>query len=171
MIEIAGEAVLLMVVTVFFAFVIAESTGLIGAGPWPIGASLTPWISVGIGTPFLIARIVHVARAILWVEGAIQATQAEIMDVGFMVSDDPQADRRRFVRILAAIGVLYVGIWLFGFHVTLPLWVAGYLYLYGNVGARWAIGTGLFFICFIIGVYDYLMEVPWEEPVIVRLFT
>ena len=53
-IEIAGEAVLLVVVTAFFAFVIAESTGLIGAGPWPLGAALTPWISVGIGIPFLI---------------------------------------------------------------------------------------------------------------------
>jgi hypothetical protein len=167
-VEIAGESFLLLLVTVFFGQIILESTGVFGPG-WPLGAALTPWIAVSIGIPFLIARIVYVVRAALrFGQHADVAKTVEIMDVGFTVSDDPKADRQRFFRIIIAIGLLYLSIWLIGFHVSLPLWVGGYLYFYGNVSARWSIGMGLFFLCFILGVYDYVLEVPWGEPLVVQ---
>lgn len=170
--EILGEVILLATVAAFVVYMFLESMGWLGGRRWTLGAALTPWISIAITVPFLIIRIAHVVRMGVWARHVPAAVSANaILDVGFRLGADPQAEARRFVRIIVAIGILYLGIWLVGFHITVPLWVFGYMYWYGNTRPVWSISMGLFFLALVWGLYDYLLDSPWNEPVLFRLFS
>jgi len=161
--EVVGELILLALVAGFFAYIV------VSAFEWKLAAIVTPAMAIAVGTPFLIWRAVHVIRMCLWVQRA-EVTESQIMDVGFRIGHDRKAERQRFFRITLAIGLLYAGIWLFGFHVTLPLWVFGYLYWFGNVRFVWAGLMGTLFLAFIIGVYDEVLGVYWNKPLVMTLF-
>jgi hypothetical protein len=88
------------------------------------------------------------------------------MDIGFRVGQDRKGERQRFIRIFVAIGVLYAGIWILGFHITLPLWIFGYMYWFGKVRFVWAALIGLMFLGFIVGIYDMLLGAYWNEPLL-----
>ena len=92
------------------------------------------------------------------------------MDMGFRVSDDPKGEAKRWIRILSAIVVLYLGIWLLGFHISLPLWVFVYMVRFGRAKFLVAGGMALLFLGLIVGVYDYFIGVVWHDPVLLRLF-
>jgi hypothetical protein len=161
--EIMGEAVLLAGVGGFFIYVLVLSFD------WNLGAALTPLIAVGIGMPFLILRIIYVARVWRGVQGETMSA-GEIMDVGFRIGADPKAERQRFIKIIAAIAILYLGLWLVGFHIMLPLWTFVYMYLVGKARFIWSALVTLLFVAIIVGVYDYLLGVIWSEPLLFRLF-
>jgi ABC-type amino acid transport system permease subunit len=159
--EIIGEMILLSAVAGFFIYI------AVSARNWPFAAILTPAIAITIGTPFLIWRIVHVIRMGLWVHNT-EVTQSQIMDIGFRVGQDRKGERQRFIRIFVAIGVLYGGIWILGFHITLPLWIFGYMYWFGKVRLVWAALIGLLFLGFIVGIYDMLLGAYWNEPLLLQ---
>jgi TctA family transporter len=163
-IELVGESVLLAFVALFFGLIVAEATGLVGGG-WPLGAALTPCIAIAIGTPFLLYRTHHVFRIALSLDNVPRLLQTNIMDVGFRIGEDPEGERRRFARITIAIGVLYAGIWLVGFHLAVPLWVFGYLYFFSDTGLRSSMAMGVLFLAMIVGLYDFVMGTPWNEPI------
>jgi TctA family transporter len=162
--EIIGEIILLVAVAAFFLYMFILSLD------WGRGAALTPQIAIGIGTPFLILRIIHVLRSLFWARGT-EVTRAQIMDMGFRVGDDPKGEAKRWVRILSAIGVLYLGIWLVGFHIALPLWTFVYMIWFGKTHFLIAGAMAGMFLGLIVGVYDYLVRVPWHDPVLFRLFS
>jgi len=49
-----------------------------------LNAKLLPWLSIGIGVPFLLIRIG------LLFKGDAYKPPAEIMDIGFMTGEDPK---------------------------------------------------------------------------------
>ena len=108
--ELLGEIPLLAIVGGFFVYLFAESLS------WPLGAALMPRIAVIIGFPFLIIRVITLLRHTAAQQGPIQ-----IMDMGFSIGIDPEGEAKRFVRICTFIIGLYLAIWVFGFHVALPL--------------------------------------------------
>jgi hypothetical protein len=163
-VEIIGEIILLLTVTAFFIYLFIPSLN------WPWGARLMPQIAIGIGTPFLFLRIIYVLRALFWSRTVSSVTPSGIMDLGFRVGDDPKEEGRRWIRILSAIGVLYLGIWLVGFHIALPLWVFGYMVWFGKANFFLAGGIALAFLGLIVGVYGYLISVPWHDPPLFMLF-
>ena len=163
-VEIVGEMILLAAVAGFFLYLFVPSLD------WPWGARLVPQLAVIIGTPFLIIRIIYVLRILFWSRAVGVVTPSQIMDMGFRVGDDPKGEGKRWIRILSAIGVLYLGIWLVGFHIALPLWVFGYMVWFGKANFFLAGGIALAFLGLIVGVYGYLISVPWHDPPLFMLF-
>ncbi|MGH7845193.1 MAG: tripartite tricarboxylate transporter permease [Candidatus Binatia bacterium] len=157
-VEIVGEMILLLAVAGFFLYLFIPSRD------WPWGARLVPQLAVIIGTPFLIIRIIYVLRILFWSRAVGVVTPSQIMDMGFRVGDDPKGEGKRWIRILSAIGVLYLGIWLVGFHVALPLWVFVYMVWFGKANYFLAGGIALAFLGLIVGVYGHLIRVPWHDP-------
>jgi hypothetical protein len=161
--EIIGEFILLSTVTAFFVYLIVPSFD------WPWGARLVPQIAVIIGTPFLILRIIYVFHILFWGRTA-SVTPTQIMDFGFRVSGDPKQEARRWVRILCAIAALYLGIWLVGFHIALPVWIFAYMVWFGRANILIAAAIALLFVGLIAGVYGELINVPWPDPLLFTLF-
>jgi len=155
--EILGEIPLLAFVGGFFVYLFVASLS------WPLGAALMPRIAVIIGFPFLFIRVITLLRRTV-------ARQGQIMDLGFSIGIDPKGEARRFVRICTFIVGLYFAIWVFGFHVALPLGMFFYLFVYGRVGWIASIAVSLFFLAFIIGVYDTVLHVSWHEPLVLRIW-
>ena len=154
--EVLGEIVLLLLVGGFFIYLFVESL------QWPLGSALMPWITVGIGVPFWLYRLIMLV---------VQAKDApaQIMDIGFRTGGDPAGERARFLRICFFIVGLYSAIWLIGFHIALPVGMLFYLRVYGEVSWWWSSGVALMFLALIIGVYDRLLGATWHEPPVLEL--
>ena len=163
-VEIFGEIILLLAVTFFFIYLFIPSLD------WPWGARLVPQIAVAIGTPFLVLRIIYVLRALLWSRTVATVTPSGIMDLGFRVGGDPTEEGQRWFRILSAIAVLYLGIWIAGFQIAMPLWVFTYMVWFGRAHRVVAGGIALIFVGLIVGVYGYLIRVPWHDPPLFMLY-
>jgi hypothetical protein len=163
-VEIAGEMILLAAVAGFFLYLFVPSLD------WPWGARLVPQLAVIIGTPFLVIRVIHILRILFWSRGVEAVTPGQIMDMGFRIGDDPKGEAKRWIRILSAIGLLYLAIWLVGFHIALPLWVFVYMVWFGKANLFLAGCIAVLFLGLIVGVYDYLIRVPWHDPPVLTLF-
>jgi hypothetical protein len=161
--EVAGELILLSLVAGFFLYI------LISAQNWSFAATLTPAIAVAIGTPFLVWRVIVVVRSGLRIRPS-NAAPAQIMDIGFRIGKDRRAERKRFLRIFVAIGLLYGGIWILGFHIAVPLWVFCYVYWFGKVRLVTAALLAALFLAFMVGVYDLTLESYWNEPLLFEWF-
>ena len=156
--ETVGEMVLLALVGGFFVYLFVESL------QWPLGSALMPWIAVGIGMPFWIYRV------LVLILRAREAPAAQIMDIGFRTGSDPAGERARFLRITLFILGLYLGIWLFGFHVALPLAMLIYVRVYGQLSWLGALSVALMFLALLVGVYDRLLNATWHEPLMWQWF-
>jgi hypothetical protein len=155
--ETIGEMVLLALVGGFFVYLFVESL------QWPLGSALMPWITVGIGMPFWVYRVlVLILRA--------GEAPGQIMDIGFRTGSDPVGERGRFVRIALFILGLYLGIWLFGFHVALPLGMLIYVRVYGQLSWLGSLSVALLFLILLVGVYDKLLNATWHEPLVWQWF-
>lgn len=157
--EVVGEVVLLMGIAAFFGYMFVESLN------WGKGAALLPRIIILLGLPFWVLRIMAIARQ------SRPKSSAQIMDTGFYIDQDPRAALAGFIRISGFIVLLYLGIWLFGFHVALPVGMFFYLYIYGKMGWFGSALAGLIFLAIIVGVYDYVLRFHWDTPVILRLIS
>lgn len=157
--EVGGELLLLILVTAFFVYMLVDSMR------WKLGASIIPWFAIALGTPFLMLRFLSILRP---ARGSLAGPATQIMDIGFGTSSDGQA-KQRLIRIVGHILLLYVGIWLVGFHVALPILTGLYLYIYGRAGLLWSIVVALLFLALIVGVYDELLHARWHEPLIPSL--
>ena len=149
--EAIGEIILLAVVGAFFIYLFVASL------EWPLGAALMPWISVAIGFPFWIYRLV-----VLFLR--LQERPAQIMDMGFRIGADPGGEKARFLRIAVFILGLYLAIWLFGFHLALPAGMFLYIFLYGQTRWWWSLCLSLMFLVLIIAVYDQMLGAVWHDP-------
>ncbi len=154
--EVFGEIVLLLLVGGFFIYLFIQSL------QWPLGSALMPWITVSIGFPFWLYRLL-----VLFVRAG--DAPGQIMDIGFRTGGDPTGERARFFQICFFIVGLYLAIWLFGFHIALPVGMLLYLRVYGQVSWWWSFGVALLFLALIIGVYDRLLGATWHEPPVLVL--
>ncbi|HXV81618.1 MAG TPA: hypothetical protein VEG60_17195 [Candidatus Binatia bacterium] len=150
--EVIGEMVLLAVVGGFFVYLFIESL------EWPLGSALMPWIALGIGAPFWVYRFLVLILRVR------EAPAGQIMDIGFRTGGDPKGERARFFRIALFILGLYLGIWLFGFHVALPLGILFYVRVYGQLSWLGSLFVAFMFLALLVGVYDRLLNAVWHEP-------
>ena len=161
--EIVGEVLLLAIVGGFFLYM------LIQALDWNLGAALTPYIALAVGFPFLVLRIVQVGYTRRGIRTETM-TPGQIMDMGFRIGEDPKAEKRRFIQIVSAIAILYLGIWLVGFHIMMPLWTFLYVYFVGKARIIWSALVAVLMLGTLIGVYDYLLSTVWDTPILFKLF-
>lgn len=151
--EVFGEILLLAVVGAFFVYLFVKSLD------WSLGAALMPRIAVIIGAPFWGYRLL-----VLFFQASEAEAPGRIMDIGFRSGADPTGERSRFVRICAFIVGLYLGIWLLGFHIALPIGMIFYVRVYGGVSWGWSLTVGALFLALLVGVYDKLLNAYWHEP-------
>ncbi|MEE8518419.1 MAG: hypothetical protein V3S98_04780 [Dehalococcoidia bacterium] len=147
---------------------------LVAARGWPAGAALYPTVSAVLGLPLLGVHVVMRIRGSLSRQadkrGDSPAT-AQILDIGFDDSRvEPGVARMRTLRMVATTTGLFVGIWLFGFHLAIPVYVFTMLATLGRV--RWwrALFIALSMVALMIVAYDVLLNTPWNDPVVFRWF-
>lgn len=121
-----------------------------------------PLIAIGIGTPLWFIRLNTVLRRRKAIE------QGMIMDLGFRLGEDPEGERRRALLYFGTLILLVLVVWVFGFHIGLPLWVMGYLALWTRSPWYYALLSGLAFEAFIIGILDLTLDIFWFEPLFFR---
>lgn len=155
--ESVGEFVLSGLTGAFFLYLLLESRG------WPLGAALMPRVVATTGLLFLILRLGMLLRN-------RTEPQGRIMDTGFTESDDGDAALIRFLTVFGSLVALIVGIWLFGWHIALPVYIFLYLLIFGRVRWWWAAISAGLFLALLIGVYDAVFHTPWNEPALFRLF-
>jgi hypothetical protein len=156
-----AEGAFLLVVAATFGYLLVASRG------WPASAALVPTLIGCVGLPLL---AIHVLRR--WRELARPRPAAgPILDVGFT---DVHLERRvvtvRTVQMLGSTAALFVGIWLVGFHVALPLFVGLYLLVFGRVRWWWALLGALVFEGLLLGLYDGVLHIAWNVPVLQQIF-
>ena len=155
--EIIGEVILLAIVFFLAAYYIWEMKDLKVPARW------LPGITIVFATPFWIMRL----RALVQRKHALE--KGQIMDLGFRFGGDPVAERRRALRYIGAVAVFFLSAWVFGFHITLPLWVMSYLFLFAGLKPRVILIIGAAFEGLLLGVHDFIIDVPWPEPLFFRL--
>jgi hypothetical protein len=154
-----GEIVLLIDIAAFFIYM------FVGSLSWDKGATIMPRIIILLGIPFWLLRVWAIVRP-----KKQKSASSNIMDTGFYIHQDPKMAMAGFIRITGFLILLYLGIWLFGFHVALPVGLFLYLLRYGQMGWLGAMIVGLVFLAVIIGVYDYVIEINWDTPLVLQLF-
>ena len=177
--EILGELVLLAVVAILIAVyfrrldlceTLLGEFSLLGARACvPIGRFVSvaagqwlPMIIIGAAIPLWIIRLGYVLRRRKAIE------QGMIMDLGFRLGEDPQGERRRAALYFGTLVALILLIWLVGFHIGLPIWVAAYMLLWTRAKWHYALAAALAFEAFIIGILDLALDIFWFEPLLFR---
>jgi hypothetical protein len=155
--EILGELILLVVVLLFAVTYLFELRDLKPAGRY------LPIVTLIFAAPFWFIRV----KTLFDRKKALQGGQ--IMDLGFRFGGDPAAEKRRAIRFIASVGALFLGVWLIGFHLALPIWVMTYLFLFAKVKPIVILIIGIAFESLLLGVHDFIIDVPWPEPVFWRI--
>ena len=149
--EVMGEVILLAIVGGLFIYFFIESF------KWPPGSALMPRITIAIGAPFWLYRLIVICLR-------LTEPSSQIMDLGFRTGADPKGERERLFRICSYIVGLYLAIWLLGFYIALPAGVFFYVFVYGRVSWFWSLFLSLMFLALIIGVFDKFLTVTWHNP-------
>jgi hypothetical protein len=133
---------------------------------WRMQARLYPW---AIGMPMLILAVIQVILDLKGVER--KQEDAAPVDFQFAQSIDPALARKRTLNIFAWLFGFFVGIWLLGFTITIPLMVFGYLKI--QSGEKWWLSLTLTVIAwfFFYSLFVRLLNLPFPDGVIVSWFT
>jgi hypothetical protein len=153
--EIVLEIVLIFLVASIFSYMLLDSLD------WHPDVARLPRISSGVGLTVL---AIYVYRRIQMY--GKNAEKAAILDLGF---DEEGLDRRtivtRTLRFVLSTLALFLGCWLIGFHSAIPLYVLGYLVVWGKVRWYWAVAAAVFFEAYMLIAYDYAIHAQWPEPI------
>ncbi len=154
--------------TIFtFLFLFVVIGALLTSREWSIQARLFPWT---IGIPALVLCLIQLFLDLRRPSGrAGEQPDKRIMDLQ-VDRDVPLAlVARRATMIFGWIFGIFAAVWLFGFIITLPLFVWAYMTL--QSGEKWWFGLawGVATFLFIVGVFHYTLKVPWpagyiEQP-------
>jgi len=154
--EVALEIVLIGLCGAVFGYMLAESFRV-----HPDVARL-PRIASGFGIAIL---VLYLGNRI-WTWGR-RFDRGQIMDIGF---DEVGLEQRtivtRTLRVVLSTAALFVGALVFGFHITVPLYVFGYLYFWGKVPWYWALVAAVGFEAYIVFAYDMAIRAHWPEPIV-----
>jgi hypothetical protein len=129
---------------------------------WPLRGSVIILSLAGLGIPLGLVQTFLTLRAMSQATSepqSISGNEPQNNDVG-----------KRTAEILLWILSIIGGIWLVGFHITLPL----FAFLYSKTyGARWsmAVFLGLIAEGFLVVIFDQLLSVVWPTPLLFNLLS
>lgn len=148
---------------IFTSFIgLVMLTALYVAKDWPVRASIIILLLGGIGVILVLIQVTFDLKD-------IRANKAEIVRPIYEVRAVEHQGRWGSLEIWAWLWGLFFAIHLIGFPIALPLFVFLYVKLYGG-GWLSAIIMPMITWAFLMGLYDYLLSVPWPEPWLSFLF-
>ena len=158
-VKLRPQVIFSLLLIVFFALFVWL------AKDWRLQARLYPW---AIGIPMLVLALVHTIREFKGRDNKQPVAQAGDTPVDFRFTRgiDPEVARRRAINIFSWIFGFFAGIWLFGFHLTIPAFF--FLYLKLQSGERWGVSlvcSGVAW-CIFWGLFDRLLHLPFPEGAI-----
>jgi hypothetical protein len=149
------EIILMLLVGSLFAYMFIDSLS------WHPDVARLPRIASSVGIVVLIIYIIRRVRS-----ASRPGPKHAILDLGF---DEEGLDRRtilsRTARFLLTTVGLFVGCWLFGFHTAIPVYVFGYLLVWGHVRWYWCLAAAVFFEAYMLVAYDLTIHAQWPEPI------
>ncbi|MGE5303799.1 MAG: tripartite tricarboxylate transporter TctB family protein [Alphaproteobacteria bacterium] len=154
--KVRPQAIFSLGFVIFFIVFVYEAQG------WRPQARLYP---LAIGIPMLILAIIQLILDLKGVERK-QKDDAAPVDFQFAQSVDPAVARSRTFNIFGWLFGFFIGIWLLGFNITIPLMVFGYLKI--QSGEKWWLSltltavAGLFFWF----LFVWLLNLPFPDGVI-----
>jgi hypothetical protein len=158
--NLAVSAIFTLVITVLVA------AGLYTSRDWSLQARLFPWT---IGIPALglclIQLFMDLRKAVRPASQAVDDDQG-IMDLKVDKDVAPELVVRRAANIFAWISGLFASIWLVGFLVSIPLFILFYMRFQSRESLLSSLAWTAVTVGFIIGLFHYILRVPWSYPVI-----
>jgi hypothetical protein len=155
--KVRPQAIFSFVFVIFFLVFVYEAQG------WRLQARLYPW---AIGLPMLLLAIIQVILDLKGVERK-HKDDATPMDFQFNQEIDPALGRKRTFNIFGWFVGFFIGIWLLGFSITIPLMVFGYLKI--QSGEKWWLSLTLTAIAWVSfwGLFVWLLNLPFPDGVII----
>jgi hypothetical protein len=159
--KVRPQAIFSFVFVIFFIVFVYEAEG------WRLQARLYPW---AIGIPMLILAIIQVILDLKGVERK-QKDDAAPMDFQFTQEIDPALARKRTLNMFGWLVGFFIGIWLLGFNITIPLMVFGYLKI--QSGEKWWLSLTLTAVAWFSfwGLFVWLLNLPFPDGVIISWIT
>jgi hypothetical protein len=151
--KVRPQAIFSLVFVIFFIVFVYEAQG------WRMQARLYPW---AIGIPMLILAIIQVILDFKGVERK-QKDDVATVDFQFAQAVDPVLARKRTFNIFGWLFGFFIGIWLLGFNITIPLMVFGYLKI--QSGEKWWLSLTLtaFAGFFFWSLFVWLLNLPFPD--------
>jgi hypothetical protein len=133
---------------------------------WPSGAALLPRTASVFGLVMLVGYGVSSVR-----DAKSGKVQGRILDVGRLetAEGDHQAVRGRLIIAIGSILALVLGLWVLGFHIAIPVYLLAYLIFIGKVPWWRAVLAAVIFELILVGLYDNVIHVSWNETLLDRL--
>jgi len=153
-----GQIIFSVMVLVFFSVFVWE------AREWRLQARLYPW---AIGIPMVVLCLLHIAQGFKGEKKPAQPGSSNApVDFQFTQGIDPAVARRRAINAFCWIFALFIGIYLFGFSISIPAFV--FLYLKIQSREPWGISLALTAGAWLIfwGLFDRLLHLPFPEGLI-----
>lgn len=151
-----------LLILIFFVIFVYE------AKDWRLQARLYPW---AIGIPMLALSLIRIFWILKGEDKQQPSSQPSDTPVDFQFTKgiDPALARRRAINIFSWIVGFFVGIWLFGFDISIPVFV--FLYLKVQSGERWGLSLLLTAAAWFMfwGLFDWLLRLPFPDGVIFSL--
>jgi hypothetical protein len=148
-----------LVITVLVA------AGLYTSFEWSLQARLFPWT---IGIPALALCLIQLFMD-LWKAvrpGAAPVDDDQgIMDLKVDKDVAPALMVRRAANIFGWIASLFASIWLVGFLISVPLFILFYMRFQSRETWLSSLAWTAVTVVFIIGLFHYILRVPWFYPV------
>jgi hypothetical protein len=159
-VKLKGQIIFSVLVLIFFAIFVWE------AREWRLQARLYPW---AIGIPMIVLCLLHIANGFKGEKKAAPSSSNAPVDFQFTQGVDPAVARRRAINAFCWIFGLFIGIYLFGFSITIPAFV--FLYLKVQSREPWPISLALTAGAWAIfwGLFDRLLKLPFPEGLIFSL--
>ena len=141
----------------FSLFLVAVGGFAVGsAARWSFKAALFP---LAVGIPLVILATVQLA---LDLRGRGEPTAGPAVDLAFAADVPPAVAGRRATTVFAWIAAFIGLVFLVGFPVAVPLFMAGYLSLQSAAGWRLSLGLTAAAWGFFYGVFQWLLRLPFE---------
>lgn len=142
---------------VFSLFLVAVGVFAVGsARSWPFKAALFP---LAIGIPLVALAAAQLA---LDLRGRDQPAAGPAVDLELAADVPLPVARRRAATLFAWIAGFIVLVFLVGFPVAVPLFMASYLSLASAAGWRLSLGLTAAGWAFFYGVFQWLLRLPFE---------
>jgi hypothetical protein len=128
---------------------------------WPLRGSVIILSLAGLGIPLALVQTFLTLRA-------LSKAPSESQDISGSEGLNYDVGKRTAEILLWTLSIIG-GIWLVGFHVTMPL----FAFLYSRTyGAQWRVAVilGLIAEGFLIVIFDQLLHVIWPTPLLLNLW-